>query len=296
MNPKAKVLAVDDEPFNLDILTDYLEGDGYSVVGAEDGAVALQKLEENPDIDVIVMDRMMPHLNGIEVMERLKAKPEWRDIPVIMQTAAAASEHILQGINAGVYYYLTKPYEDVMLLSIVRAALENARGKKAMQEAVRQHRSVLGMMDMAHFRFRTMEEAKNLAYFISNCYPQPEKVVYGLSELMINAVEHGNLGITYVEKKNLVMQGNWTEEITARLAHADNQFKYAHLTFSISPDEVVVSIKDQGAGFDWQKYLEIAPDRATDPNGRGIYISKLMSFPDIEYIGNGNEVVCRTKI
>ena len=68
--------------------------------------------------------------------------------------------------------------------------------------------------------------------------------------------------------------------------------KWAYLSFEAGEKEIRVRIKDQGAGFDWRKYLEISPERATDPHGRGIATSKMMSFTSVDYIGCGNEVVC----
>lgn len=293
MATKSKILAVDDEEFNLDILKRYLVKAGYEAILAEDGLVALQKLEENPDIEVIVLDRMMPGMDGMEFLRRVKADPKFQDIPVIMQTAAAASEQVLQGIHAGVYYYLTKPYDDVMLLVIVSAALRDALAKREMKEEVRGQRRMLGLMEDSMFRFRTLEDAKTLAYFIANCFPEPEKVVFGLNELLVNAIEHGNLGITYAEKTKLVLNGGWLREVERRLGAEEYREKIARLTFKATKEAIAVNIKDQGKGFDWNKYVELSPDRATDPHGRGIAASRIVSFHSIDYIGAGNEVECK---
>jgi hypothetical protein len=209
-----------------------------------------------------------------------------------MQTAASAREQILEGIKAGVYYYLTKPYEDKMLLAVVEAALNDASGKKRLREEVSQQKRVLGLMERAEFRFQTLDEARNLAFFLATCFPDPEAVVYGLNEMLINAVEHGNLGISYAEKTQLVLEGRLFEEIERRLGQPGFRERWAHLSFECGPQEIAVRVKDQGEGFDWRQYIEISPDRATHPHGRGIATSRLMSFTSIEYIGSGNEVIC----
>jgi hypothetical protein len=147
-------------------------------------------------------------------------------------------------------------------------------------------------MEQSRFRFQTLEEAKNLAFLIANCFPDPEAVVYGLNEMLINAVEHGNLGITYSEKTQLILEGRLFEEIERRLIQPEHKRKWAYLSFEASEHVIQVRIKDQGNGFDWRQYLEISPERATHPHGRGIATSKLMSFTSLEYIGCGNEVVC----
>jgi CheY-like chemotaxis protein len=292
MIKKAKVLAVDDEPTNLNIMRIYLSKAGYTTVLAEDGRMALQRLEENPDIDVILLDRMMPHMDGMTCLSEIKSNTKWRDIPVVMQTAAAATEQVLQGINAGVYYYLTKPYDDRMLLSIVRSALSDAKIRKNMREEVSRQRSVLGLMELSVFRFRTMNEAKTLAFYIASCFPEPERAVFGLHELLMNAIEHGNLGITYEEKTELVLAGQWLQEVERRLDSPDYRERKGGLSFMATPEAVTVTIKDEGEGFDWERYLELSPERATDPNGRGIAATRMSSFDCIEYLGCGNEVRC----
>ena len=293
MTVKIKILAVDDEEFNLDIMKRYMVRAGYEAVLAEDGLVALERLEENPDTAVIVLDRMMPRMDGMEFLGRIKANPKYRDIPVIMQTAAAGSEQVLQGIQAGVYYYLTKPYDDVLLLAILEAALKDARARKDMKEEVRRQRRMLGLMEESVFRFRTLEDAKTLAFFIANCFPEPEKAVFGLNELLINAVEHGNLGITYTEKTKLVLSGTWMQEVERRLDAPEYKDKAGHLSFKATEEAIAITIKDQGEGFDWGNYVELSPARATDPHGRGIAASRLMSFDSVEYLGVGNEVLCK---
>ncbi|MGA7325919.1 MAG: response regulator [Rhodomicrobium sp.] len=293
---KKKILSVDDDPLNRDILTEYLTDGGYEVVEADDGDTAIRLLNEVEGIDAIVLDRMMPRLGGMEVLKAVKADPRFADVPVVMQSAASAREQILQGIKAGVYYYLTKPYEDQMLLAIVAAALSDAATKKRLRAEVSQNRRVLGLMEQSRFRFRTLEEARNLAFLIANCFPEPESAVYGLNELLINAVEHGNLGITYNEKTKFLLENRLFDEIERRLREKENQKKWAYLSFEADEHQICVRIKDQGKGFDWRQYIEISPERATHPNGRGIATSRLMSFASMEYLGCGNELICTVPV
>ncbi len=290
---KPKLLAVDDEEFNLDIMKRHLTKAGFDVVLAEDGVAALEKLEENLSFDVIVLDRMMPRMNGMELLEKLKNDKRFQDIPVVMQTAAAMSEQVLQGIKAGVHYYLTKPYKAALLVGMIKSALEDAQNKKKMKEEVRKGQLVFGLMRQSSFQFRTMEEAKALAFYIANCFPEPQKAVYGLHELLINAIEHGNLGITYNEKTNFVLNGNLLEEIERRLSCDQYSKRIASVTFLATDEALTVNIRDQGEGFEWHRYLEFGSERMTDPHGRGIATSRLLSFHDIQYLGSGNEVVCK---
>ena len=249
MKSKPKLLAVDDEAFNLDIMRRHLTKADFDVIVAEDGVIALKKLEENPDIQLIVLDRMMPNMDGMEFLETVKRDARFQDIPVIMQTAAAMSEQVLQGIKGGVHYYLTKPYKAALLIAIVNSALEDARNRKKMREEVRKGQLVFGLMRQSSFQFRTLDEAKALAYYIANCFPQPQTAVYGLHELLINAIEHGNLGITYHEKTHLLLSGGWQAEIERRLASEQYRNRIASVTFSATEEALTVNIKDEGDGF-----------------------------------------------
>ena len=291
-----KILAVDDEAFNLDLMEHHLGRAGYQVERADDGVIALQKLEEDPGIDLIVLDRMMPNLGGMEVLRRMKADARFQDIPVVMQTAAAAADQVSEGIKAGAYYYLTKPYKGTTLLGIVRAALEDARTKTRLKEKVCACTQGLDLMEEARFHFQTPEDAAGLASYVSNCFPQPESVVIGLHELLLNAVEHGNLGITYSEKTELLRNAGWKEEVERRLGLPQYCKNFATLTFKATQAALTVHIKDAGRGFDWKNYLEFSADRATDPHGRGIATSRSLSFHSLEYLGLGNEVRCTVKV
>ena len=291
-----KILAVDDEAFNLDLMEHHLGRAAYQVVRADDGVIALQKLEEDPGIELIVLDRMMPNLGGMEVLRRIKADARFQDIPVVMQTAAAAADQVSEGIKAGVYYYLTKPYKGTTLVGIVRAALQDARTKTRLKEKICACAQGLDLMEEARFRFQTLEDAAGLASYVSNCFPEPESVVIGLHELLLNAVEHGNLGITYSEKTNLVRNAGWKEEVERRLGLPEYCKNFATLTFTATQEALTVHIKDAGRGFDWTNYLDFSADRATDPHGRGIATSRSLSFHSLEYLGVGNEVRCTVKL
>lgn len=127
MAAKATILLVDDEAFNLDIMIDFLSFDNFATLKAEDGLQAIEVLKNTPNVDLIILDRMMPNMDGMELIKALKANEKWKDIPIIMQTAAATSDQVKEGMSAGVYYYLTKPYEYESLIAVVSAALSEEK-------------------------------------------------------------------------------------------------------------------------------------------------------------------------
>src|SRR5438270_3712183 len=114
-----KILAVDDERHIVRLVEVNLARAGYQVVTAFDGREALQKVEaEKPDL--VVLDVMMPFMDGFEVLRNLKANPETADIPVIMLTAKAQDADVFRGWQSGVDCYLTKPFNPMELLTFVK--------------------------------------------------------------------------------------------------------------------------------------------------------------------------------
>jgi len=119
-NMPATVLVVEDEPDNRLLIGMVLRGEGYEVVEAEDGVVGLARAREiHPDL--VLLDVMMPGLNGFEVHERLQADPELRRIPVVMLTALAQRTEVERAVRHGVQGYVTKPFEPADLLAAVSA-------------------------------------------------------------------------------------------------------------------------------------------------------------------------------
>jgi adenylate cyclase len=117
-----KILIVDDEPFNLDLLEQELGEYDYAIERAGDGVEALEKTQSFAP-DVILLDYMMPRMNGLEVVKQLRATPEHQGIPVILLTAKASQEDKVAGLDAGADDYVTKPFDSFELLARVRAMM-----------------------------------------------------------------------------------------------------------------------------------------------------------------------------
>jgi two-component system, OmpR family, alkaline phosphatase synthesis response regulator PhoP len=114
-----KILAVDDERHIVRLVQVNLERAGYEVVTAFDGKDALEKVEaERPDL--VVLDVMMPYMDGFEVLQNLRKNPNTRELPVIMLTAKAQDADVFRGWQSGVDCYLTKPFNPMELISFVK--------------------------------------------------------------------------------------------------------------------------------------------------------------------------------
>jgi two-component system sensor histidine kinase/response regulator len=126
----AKVLVVDDDPTNLSVLFNYLAEMGLKVFVAQDGESALEQVDyERPDI--ILLDILMPNIDGFETCLRLKANPATSDIPVVFMTALSDVEDIIKGFQIGAVDYITKPFhqEEVLARITTHLTLQHQRMK-----------------------------------------------------------------------------------------------------------------------------------------------------------------------
>jgi len=121
------VLVVDDEPDLVELIRYNLEQRGHSVVSAGDGRTALA-LAKSRQPDLVVLDVMMPELNGVEVAKRLRSQTETASIPIIMLTAKGEETHELEGLGAGADDYITKPFSMQVLLARIDALTRRSGG------------------------------------------------------------------------------------------------------------------------------------------------------------------------
>ena len=119
-----------------------------------------------------------------------------------------------------------------MLRSVLSAAVREAQQTKTLAEELGKHRASFDLIQTCKFTFRTLAEAESLAAFMANCFPEPERVLPGLGELLVNAIEHGNLGIGYEKKTELVELGIWRSEIERMQNLPENIMKYAFATIA----------------------------------------------------------------
>lgn len=291
------VLAVDDEPFNLELITDYLSEVNIETVCVQSGRKALTLLKEEPQYySAVLLDRMMPELNGIDVLKIIKADESTSRIPVIMQTAKSGIDNMLEGLNAGAHYYLSKPYDQKTLTTIVLTAIRDFQHYKLIKENVDQSAQTLKLLNEGEFNFRTLKQARCLSALLAKACSEPDNIVFILTELMINAIEHGNLDISYKEKSKLIADHKWEDEVNKRLSLPSNLTKYAKIKFIRNTNEIIFTIIDQGKGFDWQQYMSVCPNRAFDTHGRGIAMANSISVNHIEYFGCGNTVQVKVVI
>src|ERR687896_1222850 len=131
---KPLVLTVDDTPANLNVLFDLLTGHGFEVSVAEDGESALQEVDYvRPDL--ILLDVLMPTMDGFTTCQRLKGRPDTREIPVIFMTALTDTVDKVKGFELGAVDYITKPFQQEEVLARIRTHLSLQQLKASLKES-----------------------------------------------------------------------------------------------------------------------------------------------------------------
>lgn len=294
MKDNTRFLVADDDELNLDIIKEYLTymSPNYQIETAADGQMAWQMLKDNKKdyYDIVLLDNMMPNMSGIDVLKKLQADKQLSHIPVVIQSARASKEDVIEGIEAGAFYYLTKPYNEEQFSNVIRNCFRNYHVYHKLQTVLQGNASSMRLLEEATFKFRTLDDVHAIAMLVASACPASDRSMAGLFELMVNAVEHGNLGIGYDTKSHLNKEGQWAEEVDRRQSLESNQDKFAQINFLRKKDHIEITISDHGKGFDWQSYMDFSIERILDDHGRGIAIANNISFDHLEYNDSGTEV------
>lgn len=284
-------LVVDDDEIAVGLILEILDREGWTAETASDGLEAWERLDVEPErYDLVILDRMMPRMDGIEVLRRANADHRFDDLPMIMQTSALSPAEVQEGLVAGAWHYLAKPYQEASLQRLIKIALQDRQTRLELRRMREERASVWGMLREARFAFRRFDEAERLAALLAIPAQEPGKVSLGLLELLLNAVEHGNLELGYAGKSAAIAAEEWREELERRLSDPRYRDRVAEVWVRTEGEQVIYRIKDQGAGFDWACYLDIDPERLFDSHGRGIAMARQLAFDSLEYLGAGNEV------
>ncbi len=304
-NQQYKILVVEDDPAIAELLTEQLVEAGYSVEVVDNAQCALEALCNN-SVTCVLLDRMLhgDMDGGMNVLRAMKSDAigvDLKHVPVIIQSARVEQADIMLGIREGARYYLRKPYEEAEMLIVVNSAISEYKQQKMLLAKIKElHATSLytppwSLME-GTFSFKTITDGDLLAQQLSGlCEGDVSIITTALTELTRNAVEHGNLCIGCDEKTVLVSNGTWNSEIERRLCLPENSNKSVLVKCSTLEDGVFqILIKDCGAGFDYEKYLEMDPARLLQPSGKGVAVAHAFSG-GLEYSENGSCVVVRFK-
>lgn len=294
---KRTVLVLDDDEINLMILNKGVLEAGHIAKTFIASDEAWQYLQQNPDeVDIAVLDKMMPGINGIELLKRIKAHERLKYIPVVIQTGDAGVAQMREGLESGAYYYLTKPFHPTVLTALLHSAANECDLRDELRAQRHDGPDPLGLLQEGTFTIRTHQDARSLCAALSRGAAYPDFAATGLMELLANAIEHGTLAIGYERKRECLLAGTWAQELERRLSDPEFSTRTVRVQLRKTENSLYVIIADQGSGFDW--HSECSGEETlllNEPNGRGIAKAKVM-LDDIRYIGAGNEVHCNIRL
>ena len=162
-SPKNRtILIVDDNPQNIQLVASHLQEDGYRIAFSQHGGDALEKVRHTL-YDLILLDIMMPEIDGFEVCRRIKELPEYKETPIIFLTAKTDKESIINGFEAGAVDYVAKPFYGAELLARVRTHLKIKAFQEQLEEINAQiNRELLKSMEMADDLSKTKDELQTV--------------------------------------------------------------------------------------------------------------------------------------
>ena len=201
----ARILVVDDQPANIQLLGTVLGRVGYEIIPASDGPTALKRLALRPP-DLILLDLLMPEMDGCEVCRRVRANPEWVDIPVIFLSAADDKDFIVRALEAGGVDYITKPFNHGELVSRVRTQLALKSAHDQLKQLAEDKDELLGILthdlinhlvgmqlsaDILHQRLTKRDDPEQ-AKLCGNIRESSAQLLAFVKEFLANsAAEHG---------------------------------------------------------------------------------------------------------
>ncbi|MEG4988505.1 response regulator [Microcoleus sp. BR0-C5] len=160
------ILVVDDTPTNLQVLFDVLSEQGYRVAIAKNGETALQRVQSS-EPNLILLDVMMPGIDGFETCQRLKANPATRDIPVIFMTALSDSADQVKGLSLGAVDYITKPVQHEEVLARIRVHLQLRNATRIMEQRTNELNQALESFKQAQVHLVQGEKMSALAQLVA---------------------------------------------------------------------------------------------------------------------------------
>ncbi len=286
----ATVLLAEDDEIWRTVVATILRKNGFNVLEAADGDAALKFYHAAGNtIDVVLADILMPGVNGVELA---KMNFENRFLPFIICSAVNDPFTALDALHHGVQDYLVKPVEEHLLMNVLVGALARHR----FYQETKENPAFEGNLDRIIIEPRLGEITRAHSWLFHKVAPlhlsnRDKAFVYALYEFLMNAHEHGCLGLGEQRKAELIRSDRYAEELIQR--EQETHGGRIEVCISLLQDKVAVTIEDDGRGFDFEHYMHISRDelveRLTRPSGRGIAIASRY-FDSVFYGSGGSRV------
>ena len=291
-----KILYVEDDEHIQWLTSTILTSLNHEVSPASDAAQAWRMLEQNPKhFDCLILDKNMPQCSGLELLRAIRSSAWHYDIPAIMLTAEAGNNCLIECLEGGVNLYLTKPATQELLKAALEQVQAEMEKRLGLLNQSKQFSNALSCMSHAHFRIQTPSQASSLAWLLSQQAQQTDHTYLGILEILINAIEHGNLHLKPSERKSLLSKDDFRQELELLSKQSPFCTKWVEVDFSSDDCFATIEVTDQGFGFDWQSSLNQNHSAKSWANVRGFHKIKNAGFINLHYRNNGRTAVLRMK-
>lgn len=292
MTRMLSILLIDDEALVREELGEILEEEGYLLWTASDGQEGLSLFEAKRP-DMVITDVKMPRTDGLTVAMALRQKAP--QVPITIMTGHGSEEMAIHALRAGVTDFLKKPIRIDDLLS----AIERMRASLALVSGV--SATLPSSAEIIHHgrTYRIANDVTQAPYIVDAILkhaapPLAETIVYDVSvalrELLLNAIEHGNLELNYEEKGKQLVSGTWQHALAQRASQLPYRDRRVTLILERSPTELRVTLRDEGCGFDWRHLPDpTLPENLLLEHGRGIVLARML-VDELHFNDMGNEV------
>lgn len=286
------LLVIDNNQDNIHFLRDILANKPYDLEITANGENGFKCLLENPErYSAVILGQDIEHINGIKLLHRINSSSAIKTIPVIVEASTGTLEEMETCIRAGARYYIPQPIDEIIMPEIIATAIRDQARYSAAEQAVLGAKPINTLI-RAEFKLQNLTEAQSVANLIAGECPNPRLAAVGITEMLINAIEHGNLGISYAEKTKLHEKEEWLLEINRRLLKPENLSKFVTVIFDKTVSHINIRITDEGNGFNWRDYQTLDSKRVFDNHGRGIVMARSLTFESLIYHDKGNDVEC----
>ncbi len=277
---KPRILVVDDVTRNLQIVGAMLRNSGYEVMPTTSGAQALERVRVQPP-DLILLDLMMPVMDGLEVCHRLKGDASTNPIPVIFLTASNEMEHLVKGFEAGAVDYVTKPFNGAELLARVRTHVELKLARERLREMNDEKNEFMGIA------------AHDLRNPLSAIKGYSEMVVEEARELPHRGIEENGLRIRDAATRMAEMVRNLLD--ANRIERGEMKLNLAPTNLALLLSSVVETHRERATAKQQVLLMEIEPSSATalvDPTVMVQVLENLISNA-VKYSPSGKSIFVR---
>ncbi|UTW56729.1 ATP-binding protein [Kordiimonas sp. SCSIO 12610] len=284
---KASVAAITNCPVHGEKLLGLSCHDFEIVICASFEEVAKLFHSPNSELTMIIIAADVTTELAVDYLNRFQNTPDYQNLPVIVIRPEDNDDDELELLSNGALQIIDEAiaYTDTMTNNVIRIIKKSSKLIE-LEGAISRHKCATSNISYARFKFKTREEANNIALLLSNNMAQPTLAYTGLLELLLNAVEHGLYGFGTERKSKLINACQFEEEVSKQKAIVSEDNRFVSLEFQKTDEDYRFIILDDGDGFDFTRMETVDTANIDRKNGRGVMMAK-HCFDSLQYSEGG---------